>query len=49
MEPKVVVRKFDEFLETVKRKKERDDTYNKLKLQEVTATLDMMSRPTVNS
>ncbi|EFX63894.1 hypothetical protein DAPPUDRAFT_334844 [Daphnia pulex] len=47
MEPEVVVRKFVEFLETVRSKEERDDNYNKLKLQEVTATLDTMSRPTV--
>lgn len=49
MEPEVVVRKFVEFLETVRSKEERDDNYNKLKLQEVTATLDTMSKPTVNS
>lgn len=49
MEPKVVVRKFLDFLEAVMAKQDRDDSYNKLKLQEVTATLDLMSRPTVNS
>ena len=48
MEPKVVVRKFLDFLEAVMAKQDRDDSYNKLKLQEVTATLDLMSRQTVN-
>lgn len=49
MEPKDVMRKFSLFLEAVRAKQDRDDTYNKLKLQEVTQTLDMMSRPTVSS